>query len=133
MEVSLPPRPLDPPSGRRVVKRNVSATAPRLEHQLLDRRANIDHNSEFAFKLAINKILRTEAYVQIMCRFCQHVYGYVTFNHHHINLTLCSPCILTLICSFFQPTKALFIFVIFCSVHPTYVSAVIRPSSGAPC
>jgi hypothetical protein len=33
----------------------------------------------------------------------------------------------------FQPTNALFIFVIFCSLHPTNVSAVTRPSSGAPC
>jgi hypothetical protein len=31
--------------------------------------------------------------------------------------------------SVFKPTNALFIFA-FCSIHPTYVSAVTRPSSG---
>ena len=54
---------------------------------------------------------------------------HVVFSVHlDINVTLCSPSILTLIFSSFNQ-RMHFLLSYFCSIHPTYVSAVIRPSS----
>jgi hypothetical protein len=62
------------------------------------------------------------------CLYMSEVICYTKSNIEKMNFMLYSPCILTLIFSS-STNECTFLFLYFCSIHPTYVSAMTWPSS----